>query len=272
MTRQSLHVHTAFCDGKNAPEEMVRGALAAGCASLGFSGHSPLSFDGSWTMRPEDMPRYREEILRLKQQYAGEIEIFLGLEQDLFSPDPGTGWDYRIGSVHCVERDGVYLSVDDNPERFQRETARFYGGDVLAYAADYYRLEAQVAKRTGCEIVGHFDLFAKFNEGGRFFDESDRRYRSAALEALDALMERDVIFEINTGAMSRGYRTVPYPAPFLLRRIRERGGRITVTSDSHSADTILYGYAEAFTLARSCGFSEYWFLTPAGFRAEAIPE
>ena len=171
-----------------------------------------------------------------------------------------------------MERDGVYLSVDDNPERFQRETARFYGGDVLAYAADYYRLEAQVAKRTGCEIAGHFDLFAKFNEGGRFFDEGDRRYRSAALEALDALMERDVIFEINTGAMSRGYRTVPYPAPFLLRRIRERGGRITVTSDSHSADTILYGYAEAFTLARSCGFSEYWFLTPAGFRAEAIPE
>ena len=272
MARQSLHVHTTFCDGKNTPEEMVLGALAAGCTSLGFSGHSPLASDGSWTMAAEDLPRYRAEVLRLREQYAGQMEIFLGLEQDILSPAPGTDWDYRIGSVHCVEKGGACLSVDGNPERFRRETARFYGGDVLAYAADYYRLAAQVAKRTGCEIVGHFDLFAKFNEGGRFFDESDRRYRAAALEALDALLETGAIFEINTGAMSRGYRTIPYPAPFLLRRIRERGGRITITSDSHSRDTILYGYADAFALARSCGFGEYWVLTAGGFRAEAIPD
>lgn len=272
MNCQSLHVHTTFCDGKNTPEEMVQGALAAGCTSLGFSGHSPLSSDGSWTMQEAEVPRYREEILRLRRQYAGQIEIFLGLEQDLFSPDPGPGWDYRIGSVHCVEKDGVYLSADDCLERFCRDAARHYGGDFLAYAADYYRLETQVAKRTGCEIVGHFDLITKFNEGDRLFDTGDRRYRAAALEALDALLETGAIFEINTGAMSRGYRTIPYPAPFLLRRIRERGGRITITSDSHSRDTILYGYADAFALARSCGFGEYWVLTAGGFRAEAIPD
>ena len=271
MARQSLHVHTTFCDGKNTPEEMVLGALAAGCTSLGFSGHSPLASDGGWTMAAEDLPCYRAEVLRLREQYAGQMEIFLGLEQDILSPAPGTDWDYRIGSVHCVEKGGACLSVDDTPRRFQEEARRFYGGDFLAYAADYYQLEAQVAARTGSEIVGHFDLITKFNQGGRFFDESDRRYRAAALEALDALMERDVIFEINTGAMARGYRTVPYPAPFLLRRIHERGGRITVASDSHSADTILYGYAEAFGLAWACGFRDYWVLTGSGFQAQAIP-
>ena len=271
MTVQSLHVHTTFCDGRNTPEEMVRGALAAGCTSLGFSGHSFLPFDDSWTMRPPDVPRYRAEVLRLRAQYAGRLEIFLGLEQDVLSPDPGPGWDYRIGSVHCVEKDGVYLSVDDSPERFREDTLRHYGGDFLAYAADYYRLAAQVPERTGCQIAGHFDLITKLNEGGRFFDEGDRRYRGIALEALDALLETDVIFEINTGAMSRGYRTAPYPAPFLLRRIRERGGRITVTSDSHRADTVLYGYADAFALARSCGFGHYWLLTPEGFREAPLP-
>ena len=272
MTAQSLHVHTAFCDGKNTPEEMVLGALAAGCTSLGFSGHSFLPFDDSWTMKLPDIPRYRAEILRLREQYAGRLEIFLGLEQDIFSPAPEVPYDYRIGSVHCVEKDGIYLSVDDSPERFREDTLRHYGGDFLAYAADYYRLEAQVVTRTGCEIAGHFDLFTKFKEGGRFFDESDRRYHSAALEALDALLERDVIFEVNTGAMARGYRTAPYPSPFLLRRIRERGGRITVASDSHSADTILYGYAAAFALARACGFRDCWILTADGFQPQALPE
>ena len=137
MTCQSLHVHTTFCDGKSTPEEVVRGALAAGCTSLGFSGHSYLPFDDSWTMKAGDLPRYREEILRLRQQYAGQLEIFLGLEQDLLSADPGPGWDYRIGSVHCVEKDGAHLSVDGSADRFQADAARHYGGDFLAYAADY---------------------------------------------------------------------------------------------------------------------------------------
>ena len=271
MTCQSLHVHTTFCDGKSTPEEMVRGALAAGCTSLGFSGHSYLPFDDSWTMKAGDLPRYREEILRLRRQYAGQLEIFLGLEQDLLSDDPGPGWDYRIGSVHCVEKDGAHLSVDGSADRFQADAARHYGGDFLAYAADYYRLEAQVVQRTGCQIVGHFDLITKFNEGGRFFDEGDRRYQDAALAALDALLETDAVFEINTGAISRGYRTTPYPSPFRLRRIQEQGGRITITSDSHSAGTVLYGYADAFALARSCGFGEYWILTADGFQAVPIP-
>lgn len=271
MTLQSLHTHTVFCDGKDTAEEMVRGAMAAGCRSLGFSGHSPLPFDDSWTMKEVDVPRYREEVLRLRRQYAGQIEILLGLEQEFFSPPVGGGWDYRIGSVHCVEKDGEYLSVDAGAEDFRRDAVRHYGGDFLAYAADYYRLVAQVVRRTDCQIVGHFDLITKFNEGGRLFDEGERRYRAAALEALDALLETDAVFELNTGAMSRGYRTAPYPAPFLLRHICQRGGRITVTSDSHSRSTILYGYADAFALARSCGFRDYWVLSEGGFREEALP-
>ena len=43
MTLQNLHTHTVFSDGKNTPEEMVLGAVRAGCTSLGFSEHSPLA-------------------------------------------------------------------------------------------------------------------------------------------------------------------------------------------------------------------------------------
>ena len=272
MKPQTLHCHTALCDGKHTPAEMAAAAFAAGCGAIGFSGHAPLPDGDDWCMPAVSVPLYRQAVLDLRERYRGQMDVFLGLEQDYFSPPAGEGWDYLIGSVHCVVKDGMVLTVDESEAAFLKAVRDCYGGNFYAFARDYFRLEAEVAKATGCQIVGHFDLFAKFNEGGRFFDESDRRYRSAALEALDALMERDVIFEINTGAMSRGYRTVPYPAPFLLRELSRRGERICLTSDSHSADTILYGYAEAFTLARSCGFSEYWFLMPSGFRAEAIPE
>ena len=44
-----------------------------------------------------------------------------------------------------------------------------------------------VAEKTGCQIVGHFDLITKFNEGDKLFDTSHPRYVNAALGALERL-------------------------------------------------------------------------------------
>lgn len=274
MMLQNLHTHTVYGDGKNTPEEMALGAAAAGCAALGFSEHAPFPPEidpEGCTILPEQVPAYRAEVLRLREKYGGRLDIFLGLEQDVDSPPPQP-CDYLIGSVHGVWKDGVYLSVDASPESFAQYARDYFGGDFYAFAEAYYRREAQVAAQTGCQIIGHFDLFTKFNEGGRLFDEGSPRYRKAALEALEAVMEQDVIFEINTGAISRGYRTAPYPSPFLLRAIREKGGRVCVTSDSHSARTITCAFPQAARLARECGFRETWLLGSGGFYAADLED
>lgn len=273
MILQNLHTHSTFCDGKNTPEEMVLGAIDAGCGSLGFSGHSPLppacDPDG-WTMRPGDVAAYRAEVLRLREKYAGQLAIFLGLEQDLDSPLPTDGYDYLIGSVHSLWAGGVSVSVDHRAEITAAAIREHFGGDPMAYAEAYYRRVAEVPQRTGCQILGHLDLLTKFNQQVPLFDESHPRYAAAAMEAVEAALRADCIFEINTGAMSRGYRTAPYPAPFLLRAIRERCGRICITSDSHSAGTITHGFHEAAELAKACGFRESWVLTERGFAAQAL--
>ena len=67
MSLQNLHTHTVFGDGKNTAEEMVLGAIRAGCGSLGFSEHSPLPPEADpdrYTMA--NVPAYRQEILRLR--------------------------------------------------------------------------------------------------------------------------------------------------------------------------------------------------------------
>lgn len=267
---QNLHTHTVFCDGKDAPEEMVRAAVALGMDSLGFSGHAPLDGQSGWTMAPEDVPRYRAEILRLREAYAGQLEIFLGLELDADSPPQAGPWDYTIGSVHQVLRDGVPLSVDESEPVLLRNAAGYYGGDLLAFAEDYYRLVGDVAERTGCQIVGHFDLIAKFNEGGRLFPAQHPRCRAAALEALHTLARRDLFFEVNTGAMARGYRSAPYPAPWLLRAMAERKLPICITSDCHERSNLLFAFPQAAELARSCGYRESMVLTRAGFVPEPL--
>ena len=272
MKPQNLHTHTTFCDGKSTPAEMAAAALAAGCGSIGFSGHAPLPFPNVWSMKEESVAPYRAAVLALREEYAGRLEVYLGLEQDILSPALAETYDYRIGSVHCLRTAEGVISLDASREEFADAVRRCYGGDTLALAEDYYRQEAQVVEKTGCQIVGHFDLVTKFNEGGRFFDEAAPRYRAAALDALDALLERDVLFEINTGAMARGCRTAPYPAPFLLRRIRERDGRIAVTSDSHSASTLTFAFRQAAELARACGFRESMYLTEGGLQPGPLPE
>jgi histidinol phosphatase-like PHP family hydrolase len=54
--------------------------------------------------------------------------------------------------------------------------------------------------------------------------------------------------------MSRGYRSAPYPSAALLKELCACGGRILINSDSHSADTIGYGFKQAQELAVACGF------------------
>ena len=67
-------------------------------------------------------------------------------------------------------------------------------------------------------------------------------------------MKTGAVFEINTGAMAKGYRTVPYPSESILKKIKKGGGKIIISSDTHSVDTVDYAFKDAMRLAEICGF------------------
>lgn len=270
----SVHNHTTFCDGKGTPEEMAAAAYRAGIRYFGFSGHShtPLPLDGPYVM-DRDPAEYRRRVLELRREYAGRMEILLGIEWDshtggeppLRADGDPEGYGYWIGSVHHVLVNGTDCPVDYDGEHFAGAIRDVFGGDVYAFAEAYFRDAAETAARRPT-ILGHIDLFSKFNEQGNFFDPDHPRYRRAALGALEAAEPSSTLLEINTGAMSRGYRSEPYPAAFLLEAWRRRGGRVIITADAHSPDAVLYGYGAALEAARAAGFRECAVLTAAGFR------
>ena len=249
MILSDFHVHTSFCDGRDSPEEIVQEALRLGMRKLGFSGHAHTPFDEEACMSVGNTRLYREEILRLKAKYSGQIEILCGIEQDYYSDMPTDGYDYVIGSVHYVEVNGKHLSVDDTPEILDEAIRECGGADVLA--EKYFALEADVVRRTGADIIGHFDLLAKF---GRI-EEDSPRYIDAAVSALDVLLAAGKPFEINTGAVARGYKSFPYPSMRFLKYIAQHGGRVILSSDSHSKDTLMYGFREYEALAESLGLA-----------------
>jgi len=242
MTRGDYHVHTSFCDGKASPEEMVRAALDMGLPAIGFTGHSHTTFDESWCMSASGTAAYRAEIARLKAKYAGQIAVYCGVEQDLLSDAPTESYDYVIGSVHYLAVDGTYIPVDESASDLYRAARRHFGGDLYALIEAYYEHVSRVHAVTGCGVVGHFDLITKFNEGGVLFDETDPRYIAAWKAAADALLPTGALFEINTGAIARGYRTVPYPSAPILDYLIARGARFLLSGDAHSPAGLCCGF------------------------------
>ena len=110
----NYHTHNRLCDGEGPAEDYVEAAAAKGFAALGFSSHAPLppnvAVPHSWTLSEDSLPDYLAEIRRLRDAWAGKIQVYLGLEIDYIPgsqapSDPkwdALGLDYRIGSVHST--------------------------------------------------------------------------------------------------------------------------------------------------------------------------
>ena len=101
--KSSVHVHSKLCDGKNTLEEMAVTAWKAGLQTLGFSGHSHTPCDLEYCMTQSRTSLYKATIAKLKERYAGKMDILCGLEWDLFSDDDPYAYDYFIGSAHYVK-------------------------------------------------------------------------------------------------------------------------------------------------------------------------
>jgi hypothetical protein len=146
-----------------------------------------------------------------------------------------------------------------------------YGGDPYAMTADYFRRYADFVLNYHPDIIAHFDLVRKFNQRFDFFNEGDPRYYGPALDALARMAETDALLELNTGAISRGWRTDPYPSPRLLTRWRELGGRTIIGGDCHDAAFIDCSFNLCVQMLLDAGFSEVWRLGTGDELFEPVP-
>ena len=85
----NYHTHTVRCNHATGTErEYIETALARGVKVLGFSDHSPQVFDGGYRsgfrMLPEQLEDYVNTLRNLQQEYAGRIEIRIGLEAEYY--------------------------------------------------------------------------------------------------------------------------------------------------------------------------------------------
>ena len=270
----SYHNHPAYCDGSGTVAEYAEAALAAGVAALGLSSHAPVPFVCDWTMPAERLPGYVADVRAAQAAYAGRLPILLGLELDYLNPELAPdgaafqrdtilvhGLDYVVASVHFVGRapDGAPWALDYTAESFDRQLEVIYQGDVRRLIEDYYAHVVALAATAPAwglpVIVGHLDKIKMWNIGGRSFAEDAGWYLAAAETALRAIRDAGLVVEINTAGLRRPHGE-PYPGPRLLRRCRELGIPVTISSDAHRPADLVANFTTAAEILRVVGYHE----------------
>ena len=250
MIKANYNMHSTACDGSDTLEEVAASACYQGLTHLGFSGH----MDAYHEM---DIASYYAAVRSLQDKYRGRMDILRGLELDsLYSKECLYDAEYWIGSTHFMDVvSDEPMPVDSTFEQLQDLCSRFYSNDYYRLARAFYDLTARIYDRTGCTFVGHFDLIMRFNDEWHYLDEDNPKYWNYALEAMEYLVSEGVPFEVNTGAVNRGWKKQFYPSCRLLKELKVLGGEVVICSDAHRKEDICGNFGEAVAVMRKCGFT-----------------
>ncbi len=258
----NFHTHTVFCDGMNTPEEIVLKSIEKGFSAIGFSGHGYTPFDLSYCMK--DTEEYISEIRRLKERYKKDIEVYLGVEEDAFAPIDRGKFDYIIGSSHYFRIKDQYYPIDSSYDHFKKCLEAFEY-DAVRLAEAYYSSFVKYITDRKPNIVGHFDLITKYDELESSMFLEDERYNRIAEKYITKAIESNCIFEVNTGAVSRGLRKTFYPSENLLYILKKNNARVMLSSDSHNIGTLDFGFAEAKKILHDIGFEHLYTISDSKF-------
>lgn len=248
MRYSNLHNHSCFSDGMHTVEENVAAAEALQMLSLGFSDHSYTACDPSYCMQPQQYDNYLEAVKKAGK--SSSIPVYAGIEQDYYSVEDCSAFDYVIASVHYIIKDAVCHPIDHSLQQQRKCIDDAFGGNVLDMAKCYYDMLCEHVERLRPSFVGHFDVIAKFS----IMPEEDDRYRRIAEDAMKQILKTCPYIELNTGAIARGLRKQPYPNDFLLDVVRENGGGIVLSADSHRKQNLIFHFDESVELLKKKGF------------------
>ncbi len=151
--KHNFHTHTTRCKhAAGTDEQYVKAALESGFDVLGFADHAPWAFDSSYVsqcrMSADQWTDYRSSVLSLKEKYAGQISIQLGLECEYFEKYfdqlkrlRDDGCEYFILACHFLHSEedypyaASYCEQDEGVLRYAEETVKGIRTGLYSYIA-----------------------------------------------------------------------------------------------------------------------------------------
>lgn len=265
MQLSNYHSHCTFCDGRSTPEDFVKFAISHGFRAYGFSSHSPLPFETFWNMSKDDMPEYLEEINRLKEKYAGQLEIYTSLEIDYLDEtyNPSIAYfqelplDYRIGSIHFLPlsehlSEDNMVCIDGAFADYKDSVDRYFEGKISKLVTRYFDSTLKMIEAGGIDIVGHMDKIYMNGHKCKGFSFDADWYQKPFKAVLDLIAQKGLMVEVNTKNLIKKQQI--FPRKEYLGLLKDMNIPVMVNSDCHYPDLVNDGRSEAFEILKEIGF------------------
>lgn len=260
--KYNLHTHCSYCDGLGDPKLYVEKAIQRGFQVLGFSSHAPHYVENNWALKDEfQLASYLNEVKLLKNDYYNCLEIYVGLEVDYIEENSVFNnilLDYVIGAVHYFVdlKNNKHYAIDGSKEDLLLAYKELFDRDSRKLVNSYYDMVIKMVENYSIDIVGHLDLLKKHNQELRIFSETESWYYNKVMDVLFAIKKNNSIVEVNTGGMNRGILNTVYPSPWILRKCKDIGIPVTISSDAHKPEHIDKNFDKARAILKSIGFHQ----------------
>lgn len=244
------HIHTPFCPHgtKDSLEEYIEKAIKENFTHITFTEHAPLPLNFVDPTPNQDsgmehhlLIPYLDTLLALKQQYAKDIRIDIGLEVDYiigyeeetksFLNDVGPRLDDAILSVHFLKWKDEYCCIDFSEDEFLRFSKQV--GSVEAVYDLYYdtvlrSIDADLGPYKP-KRIGHPTLVHKFQHNHQVKIDDEHRIK----EVLHKMKEKDYELDVNSAGLSKKYCLEPYPPLPMIEYANSLHIPLVFGSDAH---------------------------------------
>lgn len=224
----NYHTHTWRCNHASGTErQYVDNALKAGLQILGFADHAPYIFPNGYyshfRMKLSQLQDYVDTVLKLREDYTGQIQLLLGLEIEFYPrhlPEllpmlRDQPMDYLILGQHFVgnEYDAPYNGL---------------GSDDVGLLRQYVYQTCDAMNTGLFTYFCHPDLI-NFQGNPRLFRQ---HMRDICIEARNC----GVPLEFNLLGLAGGRH---YPNPMFWELVAEEGCQVLLGRDAHNPDALL---------------------------------
>ena len=265
--RIDYHTHHNRCGhAQGTLRDMIQAAIEMGIDQLGLSDHSPHffreqeHFDPRSAMARSEFPNYIAECVALRDEFAGQIDIRIGVESDYIA-----GWaeryhqiynqfslDYIIGSVHLFDGHHVY-----SRQRWEEP-----GADPDEIYKAYFRHVQESTRYAHCwDIIGHCDAVKALKR------RPNGDLTAVLDETAQAIARSGLTVELNTSGMRKCQEV--FPSPDMVARLHRLGVTFTFGSDAHSPQELMHEWEHVLDLLKQVGVREM--ATFKGRRRTLVP-
>jgi histidinol-phosphatase (PHP family) len=274
------HTHSLYSDGSSQPEEYIQQAITEGFNILGFTEHSPLPFENSFSFRKENKDEYIALMQHLKQKYSPQISVYSGMEMD-YIPGMSENFgkvksdfklDYLIGSVHLVRphnNEELWFTDGPNYETYDKGLNELFAGDIRKAVTTYFQQLNEMIDTQQFDIIGHFDKI-KMHNRDRFFREDEPWYQTLVNETLQLIQDRDIIAEVNTRGIYKKRSETTYPGLEILKQIKKLRIPVMVNSDAHKPHELGLEFDYGFSLLKEAGIDEVLYFKGNGWAFDTL--